>query len=77
MNYINLVNNALAAIGKEDIIVVQPDHDLFELGLTSIDKMLLLLKVEELAGRKIQVAKLGVSPTLTVEKLVDCLGEAT
>lgn len=70
---VTLVNRALSAIGKASHHVTRSDEDLFDLGLTSVDKMRLLTKIEELSQSRINVAELGVSPTLTAEQVAGAL----
>ena len=73
MNYLALVNESLSAIGKDQVLVAEMNDDIFSLGLTSIDKIMLLSKFEELTSKKVDIGKLGVNPNLTVLDLVNAL----
>ena len=68
-----LVNQSLLAIGRSEISVEALQDDIFELDLTSIDRLMLLTKIEELCDQKIDISQLGGAPSLSVQNLVHAL----
>jgi len=69
---LSLINRGLSEIGKATSVSAL-DTDLFELGLTSIDRLMLVAKVEALSGQKVDMARLGTDAHLTVGELVEAL----
>ena len=69
LNYLDIVNNSLREIGKVGAEVSQMQDDIFMFDLTSIEKILLLAKIEELSGLKVCMEGLGIKRELTVEDL--------
>ncbi len=73
LDVVSLVNRSLAEIGRPTIVIDTVDRDLIDLGLTSIDRLMLIAKMEILSSRKIDVRKLGTSSKLTVSQLASAL----
>lgn len=69
---LTLINRSLSEIGKP-CAVDAVETDLFDLGLSSIDRLMLVAKIETLSGRKVDMSRLGTDPHLTVGDLMEAL----
>jgi acyl carrier protein len=73
MNKVDVINKCLSDIGIKDRKVTSLDDNIFDLELTSIERLMFISKFEDFIGAKINIASLGTESQLTVRQLgMDC-----